>query len=229
MFLWTQLPGHSIIKVMFSGGRRRGIFPRIIAIIAISAILIGVICWVVFDLLKSAEISILFTPSDSEILVNGKRYKNGNFRMYPGEYKIEVNRDGFESQSLVVKLESNKVEAVHGWLEPSDGSMQIYTTSADDYNILRLVANDDKAIDFVNSFEKKRRIRDFLPVYDAADERKGASIKVSDGTTDEQCGAAICLIVETKAKTETAYNYMKNYFKSRGYNLDDYKIIYKKD
>jgi len=221
--------GRVIIMVMFSGGRRRINFLRIIAIIAGITLLCVLACWFIFDFLKSAEMSILITPSDSEIRVNGSRYVNGNYKMYPGDYEVEISREGFETQSFTVKLEANKAELVHGWLKPTDGSMQIYMTSADDFNILKLVANgDEDAVKAVNDIEKKKRITDFLPFYDAIEEHRGKNVKVSNGTSDDECKEVVCIIVETGAKEESAYKYIKNYFNMRGYNLDDYKIIYRK-
>ena len=211
---------------MFERYQSRRVVKLFVIILAIAAIAFFLI-WFITDFLKNSELSILFTPSDSKILVNGEQFSNGVHRMYPGKVTIEISRDGFKTKTYDIELKANETSSIHGYLKPKDGSLEVFTYSASDYNIFKLVATDEDAITLINNQNKLLRIRDFLPAYNVADGSDGGSIKVEDGSNDKNCKGPFCILIKTNAKrTEAAYKAMKAFFALRGYNLDNYEVVY---
>ena len=197
----------------------------LVIIILFTTVLLAL--WIIFDLLKNSELSILFTPSDAEITVNGRHSSNGIYRMYPGMVTVEIKKDGFDPQQFNIELKSHEVSQIYGYLKPNDGSFEVFKTSGRDYNILKLVANDEEALAFIDKNEKQNRIIDFLPAFSSVEKIPYATVEVTDGTDSEQCLAEFCLrLTATNVDNDKAYNVMKQYFEIKGYNLDNYKVIY---
>ena len=52
----------------------------------------------IIDLPKTAKISILVSPTDSKVTLNQVQYSSGNQKVIPGEYKIKIERQWFNTE-----------------------------------------------------------------------------------------------------------------------------------
>ena len=69
-----------------------------------------------YELVKnSGTITFTTTPTDAEIRVNTQLYNTKNIELAPGEYQIEVTRDGYlpHSETLILKLGDNLKRTVN--------------------------------------------------------------------------------------------------------------------
>lgn len=206
---------------------------RIIFIACGALILLGLVALVFFIInsAKSTTLSILVAPTDSTIKVNGKEYKNGNYKIFPsGKYEVTIEREGFETKELT--LNSDKVVNIHEYLETSD--MSKYRDSAEDYKVLRLIAdyNDSKISSFIEESNKIESIKYKLPVWTSApyenyDITSSPGIKLADGNSNLECKKMSCIMALIGGKRSSREDKaIEDKIKALGYDPKDYHIIY---
>lgn len=84
----------------------------VIPIIALSAITVIVVAVYVSSLFieasKSVTLNVAVAPKSAFIKINDIEYKNGEtYKIKPGEYKIEITREEFDTYSVTATIESN--------------------------------------------------------------------------------------------------------------------------
>ena len=60
----------------------------------------------------SAKLEVEITPSDSTLMVSGEEHKEGVIKVKPGNYTINVSRQGFESVSTTVSASKGQTRYV---------------------------------------------------------------------------------------------------------------------
>lgn len=201
----------------------RMILACVAVVLAVSAI-----AAIAYNVNKNARLTVIVTPIDATIKINGKQYNNGTADFFPGEVKIEVSRKDFDTKTVTVNLESHKTTTALVYLT-QDGDLDYYETSAADYEILRLVA-DDSVAEYLEKMEKRLAIRDLLPLTkntdaDTPDSKYGVYSRqtlINDGTELPDCDRVICLsLIDNTDSDDVARALLNEY----GYNFDDFKII----
>lgn len=201
----------------------RMILACVAVVLAVSAI-----AAVAYNVNKNARLTVIVAPIDATIKINGKQYNNGTADFFPGEVKIEVSRKDFDTKTVTVNLESHKTTTALVYLT-QDGDLDYYETSAADYEILRLVA-DDNVAEYLEKMEKRLAIRDLLPLTkntdaDTPDSKYGVYSRqtlINDGSELPDCDRVICLsLIDNTDSDDVARALLDEY----GYNFDDFKII----
>lgn len=201
----------------------RMILACVAVVLAISAI-----AAIAYNVNKNARLTVIVTPIDATIKINGKQYNNGTADFFPGEVEIEVSRKDFDTKTVTVNLESHKTTTALVYLT-QDGDLDYYETSAADYEILRLVA-DDNVAEYLEKMEKRLAIRDLLPLTkntdaDTPDSKYGVYSRqtlINDGSELPDCNRVICLsLIDNTDSDDVARALLDEY----GYNFDDFKII----
>lgn len=201
----------------------RMILACVAVVLAISAI-----AAIAYNVNKNARLTVIVTPIDATIKINDKQYNNGTADFFPGEVEIEVSRKDFDTKTVTVNLESHKTTTALVYLT-QDGDLDYYETSAADYEILRLVA-DDNVAEYLEKMEKRLAIRDLLPLTkntdaDTPDSKYGVYSRqtlINDGTELPGCDRVICLsLIDNTDSDDVARALLDEY----GYNFDDFKII----
>lgn len=194
------------------------------------AVIAGV--FVVLDLLKNAYFSIVVTPVGAKITVNGQEYSNGTFKRFPGEVIVKIEHEGMVSKEVTLNLESGKTTVLRAFLTGEDDDFSHYDTNLRDYEILKLVATESEAIEYIKATDKKLTIREVLPLQRWSDNKTpspvngklGRETSITDGTNDAACKQLICLMIQDNTGNDAI---ARELIKNAGYNYDDFQIINK--
>ena len=101
---------------------------RIILIIAVVFALIAVfatIYWII-EAPKTATIDVVVAPVSATVKVGGVQYRNGQHRIEPGTYNVEISKDGFGSYSGTVTLEKGQTEKIYVCLQKNENNTEYY-------------------------------------------------------------------------------------------------------
>lgn len=181
---------------------------------------------------KTATIDILVAPTDSTILLNGRPYQNGEYDIRPGEYKIEIKKDGFETKTIDFNLTKDGFKRIYTYLLPENKSFSYYDSSehSNDFYTLEQIAkfdNDQKLKDYITSREKRLSIISILPLVFSQytnHYKDYTEYAVDLNASVENCPKILCLkIVDVNGNNEQN---ALNLIKEKGYNPDDYEIEY---
>ena len=207
---------------------------------------IAIILVVVLSIQKAARVSTItfnIAPIDAKISVNGdSHYANGQYTIAPGRYEIVVSRDGLETKTVSVDVESRHFVTVSLFLTGSDKNFDFYKQNANYKSFQKLktitsassgatIDNDDSAKDFVAEYDRVLSFFDKLPIkgYIHADPRINASsagYAIRNGLNKSQCKTSSCLIVNYYGKGYESE--VEKEIKQAGYNPKDYQIVYER-
>ena len=205
---------------------------RILAIIAILGTLAFVGIFFVPHLINNARIDIIVAPQNAQITINGKSYTNGYHAIRPGNAKVSITADGYQTKELEIELKPHQNLQLHAYLLDSDGGLFAYTKSRNDYELLKLVANDDTSISFVNNYESALRIKTALPItyyYTGNNQSYSQSFSalqstiITDATDDENCHSTLCLKVSGEKKSQADAEFV---LKQSGLDIKYYDVFY---
>ncbi len=175
------------------------------------------------NLHDTTEVDIRVTPASSEIIINGKNYQNGTYRIPTGELAVEIHKDGFETYRATVKNNSDQTK-IYVILAQSDGSTSWYDSHNDDA-ILMSQIGDYYAEKTANKYLSDHPITEKLPIiYANYDENYDYTEFRIDGGDFDECQNDFCLKITDV--TGGNYDLAKEKIKDSGYNPDDYEIIY---
>lgn len=216
---------------------------RLILIIDV-IVIIAFFVALILNAMKTAVISLNIAPVDATIKVNGKEYENGDYKFRPGEYKIEVTREGMAAKEFTVEAKSGSVINVATFLVGENNGFNFYRLKGNDESFLKLeeiaAMGDNITIDYDKSAEEfiagYRRAYDLymgetLPINYAefGEERENDQRSLKEVTImanrDEECRLALCLkviMIGTEDK-----NIVEDMLTEKGFNTEDYEIIYK--
>ena len=91
-------------------------------VIALFVIPIGIIVGrMIYLNINNATLKVRVAPSDAKVLVGGKRYKNGEHRIKPGEYEVSITREGFEDYSETLTIENRGYGEIYLCMDNTDG------------------------------------------------------------------------------------------------------------
>ena len=179
---------------------------------------------------KTAKLVILVTPTDSIVEVDGKRFANGTYKMYPRNAKVAVSKDGFDTEEYNIELKANETATVYAVLSQGN-SYAWYSSHEQDYEILKLI-KEDKAADFIKNNEKKSEISSILPLSrvimldENTANKTGVSSHetyISNGTDNTLCMSNFCLRVSDNTGSNDT---IKQLIKEAGYKYEDYMIVF---
>lgn len=194
-------------------------------IIGIAAIVIVVLVgFLIYKLKYSAKLDLLVAPREAEILIDGKVYKNGVYDFEPGEVEIKVSMEGFESKETKLNLESNTTTMYYTYLMPIDGSFEWYLNHEEDMMLLNTIGDAEANADARNYLEKYPIVEVLPIIYADYDEKWDYTEFRVDGGKFDSCKETFCLKI-----TDTTGGNKENAIKlisERGFNPDDYEIIY---
>ena len=175
------------------------------------------------------EISI--APSTAKIEIGGKFYHNGAEVFEPGKYDVKVSQEGFTSKTVQVDVKAHQQTTLTTYLINKEEGLAYYERSAVDLQTLRLNKDSEEVAKFLEAYDKKVKIREILPInasYNLKDTNPNMSnymifMNIADGSTNDKCHYAFCLVVTGDRKNEKRVQEM---LKINGYNHEDYEIIY---
>lgn len=186
-----------------------------------AVLLVSLIIWLI-NKDNTSTLEILVAPSSSNILINGKKYTNGTYHIKPGEYNIEISKDGFKSYSGGISTQKDTVSKLSQALLQNDGSYSWYLEHQDDDLILSAIVGE-KSDNFEQKLVTKYPILQYIPYIDNLNGNYKIDAQIGDDLEYLIIYPNTCdpNYIESY-KTEAL-----NWIKSKNINPDDYIIKYK--
>lgn len=123
---------------------------------------------VIYNIMKSAELSIMVAPSTAVVKIDGKEYTNGQYRFFPkSNVEVEISSPDYQTQTLTIDLLANEVTLLRAVLKDDDGGYSSYLTSEESYEQLKFLAplvGDKDLTNLIDLTNKKIAILDILPL-----------------------------------------------------------------
>jgi len=158
------------------------------------------------------QILINLVPKDSKITIGSKQYTNGLNYITPGEYKITVQKDGFETKEITKELikDSDKVN-ISLFAQSDEAKKWVLINKAQYSNFENMVAKDtqEKGVTFqqINPITKNLPFKNYL-----------FSIGYKTDSSDKTGNSIIITISSSPQYRQTAISQIERW----GYNLADY-------
>lgn len=175
----------------------------------------------------TATVELSFTPSSATATLNGKTYKNGEHKIKPGKYDVKIQKDGFASYSGSFTVKANENQYVGVALKSNSAKTADYYDNNMDDAMRREGINDRRANAEAVDQLKKYPIIKILPLI--VSEYTGnyseyIEYRIDYGNSPTKAGSLAIFITDKTGGNEQR---AKDLLRSKGYNPDDYEIIYK--
>ena len=208
---------------IFKSSRAKFVVSLVVVSLALGALFLGVSAIAKYS---KPSLSILVSPVDAVVEIDGEKFSNGEYEMKSGKKHVRISKDGFETKELDLDIKSWHSSYLDEYLVPDGGDFSRYATSEDDYEALKMLdlSNDEAAKSFVEAFENKMTITDFLPIATSFDlgDSKSQYYRVYLDNGNADCLEFFCLKIESNYDS---LDNLKGLFEEYGYNLDGYSYI----
>ena len=186
----------------------------------IALIIAIVIGYAIYLKINNATLKIMVAPKDAKILVGNKRYKNGEHHIKPGEYDVDITRDGFEEYKSSISVEKDGYAEIYLCMDNNDG-VNWYDNDKD---YARLC---DEAYDHLYDQEMKEKYSDkIFSITPFHSYDKGFNI---DAQLNDETGEIVVSIEALSCKPARIEGLNQNaleWLRKAGVNPDDYTIKY---
>ena len=194
------------------------LFAGIFAILVLVAVLFAII-----ESGKSVTLNILVAPQDAEILLNGSKYKNGSYRVEPGEYEIKITHAELEPYDEVRWFGEGETVDLYLYLTGPDGDMSWYLThNADDMIVTGI--GDYYANLESQAYAASDPVFMITPYYDY---NNGFKVNAMKKTDDEKNEIIVYLYTCDKGRVDILKANANKWLDEQELNLENYTLTYK--
>lgn len=197
-------------------------YPFLVISLTIGTIVAIVLFVTALSLKDTTEIEIRVAPISATILIDGKSYQNGTFRIPSGTHNIKIEKPGFTTKEFV--FDTNTSDKLYTYLVETDGGYNWYLSHKEDSLLLTSIGDYESNINSEN-YTKKYPVVQILPIiYANYDKEYNYTEYRIDGGSFSDCKTDFCL----KITDTTGGNYSSalQKIKDGGFNPDDYQILY---
>ena len=173
--------------------------PVLIIVFTFLIIATGVLFIIALSINNTSEIEIRVAPSSATILIDGKQYQNGKFRISSGEHNIKITKDGFNTKDFTIN--TNTTDKIYTYLLESNGGYNWYLTHQEDALLLTSIGDYESKFTS-ETYNAKHAIIAKLPViYANYDKEYNYTEYRIDGGSFVGCDTDFCLkITDTTAE-----------------------------
>ena len=197
----------------------------------------GFIAWVIIAVIttiaaRETYVSFSLAPSTAKITIDGQTYSIGTYKFEPGTYTGNISAEGYESKTVEFKVPRGQTTSITNYLLNSATGLSSFESSEADLRTLRTMTSDFSEIsDFISAYDKKYSIMSDLPLSASFDNRAESgfpgqdlvTVAIENGNNHADCKTTLCLLVTGKKIKQER---VKEVINERGYNFNDYQIIY---
>lgn len=186
-------------------------------------LIIGLLVAVLIKMTKTAIISVNLVPNTAVAEVGGGSYQTGNYRIRPGNYNVKVKADGFITKEFEINPEDNATTKMSVFLVPAEDNLNYYAQNMVNYESMGMMKDEE-----AQRYYKILSIEQVLPInYNDYNTNTGELNRAVTIMSDngENCKAIYCLkaiLTLTDSK-----DWVKKIIKEKGFDSEDYEIIYK--
>lgn len=120
--------------------KQRLVMAGFLAVIFVILVLVAIL-FAIIEGRKSVSLDILVAPKDAVITLNGQKYKNGEYRVEPGEYEVSITHDELESYHEVREFTDGEEVKMYLYLTGENGDMSWYLTHNEDDMIVTSIGD----------------------------------------------------------------------------------------
>lgn len=212
-----------------------------VVLIADAIVVLILIILAIVNASKTATLVLDVTPIDATISINGKgNYINGTYDLSPGNYKIDITREGLDGKSFDITIDKGQIATITAYLT-SGGDISFYKAK-DQRNSFEKLRNmisadtnnttdhDDSAKEAVVVLYDDFMRLGVLPIEDTLYEGTDAGRRLVRDITirqssDQSCETWLC-IEALMLKTDNQSIVLKD-LENNGFTVEDYEIKYK--
>ena len=199
-------------------------YRKIIIIVLAIAIFIPVVITIV-NLCRTSTLSVLVTPLDSTISINGQTYKNGTYRFFPGVVSVKIEHPDLDTKEYELELKPFSTILLYDYLI-SDHDFSYYSSHKDDYEALKFV-HDEDALEYINHQEAANDITEILPINTLKQSPSGYNrVTIKNASSESKCTSTVCLKITDDSENHSASS---NVLEDYGYSIDDYQVFYESE
>lgn len=185
--------------------------------------IIAVVVFAVNNALKTSVLNFNVTPLDAKIMVNGREYENGAYRVMPGKYDVVVSREGMTTKEFTAELGWEEIANMTVYLV-GEGEIDATLSGVNDprFEFYKLKDNygsytklaematpgnnvtydqDVSAEEFVMGVEGAMGLMRELPIiwasshyYPDTGAKHTDRITIMNGAEDDECRTMLCLV-----------------------------------
>ncbi len=174
------------------------------------------------NLKDTSEIEIRVAPASATILIDGKQYQNGSYRIPSGTHQVKIEKSGFNTKEFSFNTASNN--KLFTFLLESNGGYNWYLNHQEDAQLLTSIGDYEATLES-EKYYNKYKISSVLPIiYANYDTDYNYTEFRIDGGSFTGCETNFCI----KITDTTGGNYELALQKIRetGMSPDDYQILY---
>ena len=197
-------------------------YPILIVSLFTLALIAIILLITALNLKDTSEIEIRVAPASATILIDGKQYQNGNYRIPSGTHQVKIEKAGFNTKEFSFNTASNN--KLFAFLLESDGGYNWYLNHQEDAQLLTSIGDYEATLES-EKYYNKYKISSVLPIiYANYDTDYNYTEFRIDGGSFTGCETNFCI----KITDTTGGNYELALQKIRetGMNPDDYQILY---
>lgn len=192
-----------------------------IILIVLFVIIIGIFVGrAIYLNINNATLKVLVAPEDAKVLIGGKRYRNGEHHVKPGNYDVKITREGFEEYTGQLSIEEKGYGEVYFCMNNTDG-VDWYSNNEKYAHLCDAVNEHQYDKETAEKFSDK--IFSVTPFHSY---EKGFNI---DAKLDEETKKITVTIEPLSCRYERAKALEKNaleWLEKAGIDIDDYEIVY---
>lgn len=192
-----------------------------IILIVLFVIIIGIFVGrAIYLNINNATLKVLVAPEDAKVLIGGKRYRNGEHHVKPGNYDVKITREGFEEYTGQLSIEEKGYGEVYFCMNNTDG-VDWYSNDEKYAHLCDVVNEHQYDKETAEKFSDK--IFSVTPFHSY---EKGFNI---DAKLDDETKKITVTIEPLSCRYERAKALEKNaleWLEKAGVDTNDYEIVY---
>ena len=192
-----------------------------IILIVLFVIIIGIFVGrAIYLNINNATLKVLVAPEDAKVLIGGKRYRNGEHHVKPGNYDVKITREGFEEYTSQLGIEEKGYGEVYFCMNNTDG-VDWYSNDEKYAHLCDVVNEHQYDKETAEKFSDK--IFGVTPFHSY---EKGFNI---DAKLDDETKKITVTIEPLSCRYERAKALEKNaleWLEKAGIDINDYEIVY---
>lgn len=195
-----------------------GLVAAIFVILVLVAVLVAII-----ESYKTVELDIMVAPLDAEITINGDKYKNGTYRVEPGEYEVNITHTELEPYFEKMAWEDGEDVKLYVYLTGKDGDMSWYLTHKNDDMVVTNIG-DYFANEKSKAYVASDPIFEITPHYDYD---KGYRVNAAKNEDGEKNEIIVYLYTCDEGRVERLKKNADAWLESKQIELNNYIVTYK--